>query len=241
MYSRAGPHRCFTTASEEDNFVKMDAQRPESVGVPGLSHRSPHVRGMFTTKGHTVIKRLIPIIALFSMALTVSPAWADSYQDTIDVFKKAVDSNRYFKTAYGYAVFPTIGKGGVGIGGAFGNGRVYEKGKYVGDTSMTQVTVGFQLGGQAYSEIIFFEDQRSFKDFTSGNFEFGAEASAVAITAAAGAKANTTGSSAGASVTKDAARVVGAYNKGMATFTVAKGGLMYEATIGGQKFTYKPR
>ena len=188
-----------------------------------------------------MIKRLIPILALFSVALTVSPAWADSYQDTINVFKNAVDSNRYFKTAYGYAVFPTIGKGGVGIGGAYGNGRVYEKGKYIGDTSMTQLTVGFQLGGQAYSEMIFFENQRAFKDFTSGNFEFGAEASAVAITAAAGAKANTTGSSAGASVTKDAARVVGAYNKGMATFTVAKGGLMYEATIGGQKFSYKPR
>jgi hypothetical protein len=79
--------------------------------------------GTFTTKGHTVIKRLIPIIALFSMALTVSPAWADSYQDTINVFRKAVESNSYFKTAYGYAVFPTIGKGGIGIGGAFGNGR----------------------------------------------------------------------------------------------------------------------
>jgi lipid-binding SYLF domain-containing protein len=188
-----------------------------------------------------VIKRLIPILALFSMALTVSPAWADSYQDTINVFRNAVDSSRYFKTAYGYAVFPTIGKGAIGVGGAFGNGRVYQRGKYVGDTSMTQLTVGFQLGGQAYSEMIFFEDQRSFKDFTNGNFEFGAEASAVAITAGAGAKANTTGSSAGASVTKDAARVVGAYNKGMATFTVAKGGLMYEASIGGQKFSYKPR
>jgi lipid-binding SYLF domain-containing protein len=105
---------------------------------------------------------------------------------------------------------------------------------------MTQLTVGFQLGGQAYSQIIFFENQRSFKDFTSGNFEFGAEASAIAITAAAGAKANTTGSSAGASVSENAARAVGAYNKGMA-LTVAKGGLMYEASIGGQKFGYKPR
>jgi lipid-binding SYLF domain-containing protein len=203
--------------------------------------RSPHVRGMFTTKGQTVIKRLIPILALFSMALTVSPAWADSYQDTINVFRKAVESSSFFRTAYGYAVFPTIGKGGVGIGGAFGNGRVYARGKYVGDTSMAQLTVGFQLGGQAYSQIIFFEDQRSFNDFTSGNFEFGAEASAVAITAAAGAKVNTTGSSAGASVSENAARAVGAYNKGMATFTVAKGGLMYEASIGGQKFSYKPR
>ncbi len=192
-------------------------------------------------KGHTVIKRLIPILALFSMALTVSPAWADEYQDTINVFKKAVESGRFFKTAYGYAVFPTIGKGGVGVGAAYGKGRVYEKGKYVGDTSMTQVTVGFQLGGQAYSQIIFFENQSAFKEFTSGNFAFGAEASAVAITAAAGAKANTAGSSAGASVGKNDARVVGAYNKNLATFTVAKGGLMYEASIGGQKFNYTPR
>ena len=236
------PNRCFRTASGEDNFVKMD---PVMARICRRSWfepiRSPHVRGMFTTKGQTVIKRLIPILALFSMALTVSPAWADSYQDTIDVFRKAVESSRFFKTAYGYAVFPTIGKGGVGIGGAYGNGRVYERGKYVGDTSMAQVTVGFQLGGQAYSQIIFFEDKRSFNDFTSGNFEFGAEASAVAITAAAGAKVNTTGSSAGASVSENAARAVGAYNKGMATFTVAKGGLMYEASIGGQKFSYKPR
>ena len=196
---------------------------------------------MFTTKGHTVIKRLIPILALFSMALTVSPAWADTYQDTINVFKKAIESGSFFNTAYGYAVFPTIGKGGVGVGGAFGKGRVYERGKYVGDTSMTQVTVGFQLGGQAYSQIVFFEGQRSFKEFTNGNFEFGAEASAVAITAAAGAKANTAGSSAGVSGSKNEAKVVGAYNKGLATFTLAKGGLMYEASIGGQKFNYKPR
>lgn len=188
-----------------------------------------------------MIKRLIPILALFSVALTVSPARADEYQDTINVFKKAVESSRFFKSAYGYAVFPTIGKGGVGVGAAYGEGRVYERGKYVGDTSMTQLTVGFQLGGQAYSQIIFFQNRNAFKEFTSGNFEFGAEASAVAITAAAGAKANTAGSSAGASVSKHEATVVGAYNKGLATFTVAKGGLMYEATIGGQKFTYKPR
>ena len=106
---------------------------------------------------------------------------------------------------------------------------------------MSQVTVGFQLGGQAYSQIVFFQDQRAFKEFTSGNFAFGAEASAVAITAAAGAKANTAGSSAGASAGKNDAKTVGGYNRGMATFTVAKGGLMYEATIGGQKFSYTPR
>ena len=188
-----------------------------------------------------MIKRLSTLIGFFAFALAVSPAWADKYQDTINTFRKAGESAQFFKKAYGYAVFPTIGKGGVGVGGAFGEGRVYEKGKYVGDTSMAQLTVGFQLGGQAYSQIIFFEDQRAFQEFTRGDFEFGAEASAVAITAAAGARANTTGTSAGVSGSKNDARTVGAYNKGMATFTVAKGGLMYEASIGGQKFKYKPR
>ena len=128
-----------------------------------------------------------------------------------------------------------------GVAYRVGKGRVYAKGKHVGDTSMAQLSVGFQLGGQAYSEIIFFEDERSFKEFTSGNFEFGADASAVAITAGASAKAGSTGASAGASATQHAATTAGGYHKGMATFTVAKGGLMYEAAIGGQKFKYMPR
>ena len=105
---------------------------------------------------------------------------------------------------------------------------------------MTQVTVGFQLGGQAYSQIIFFEDKRSFEEFTSGNFEFGAQATAVAITAGASASAGTTGTGAGASATGgQTGKAGGDYYKGMAVFTFAKGGLMYEATIGGQKFSYK--
>ena len=188
-----------------------------------------------------MLKRSLQMLALLAVAFTITPALADPYSDTINVFRKAGASGTFFKNAYGYAVFPTIGKGGVGVGGAYGEGRVYEKGKFIGDTSMTQLTVGFQLGGQAYSQIIFFQDERALKEFTGGNFEFGAEASAVAITAAAGAKANTAGSSAGASAGRHDAKTVGAYNKGMATFTVAKGGLMYEASIGGQKFTYKPR
>ncbi len=173
--------------------------------------------------------------------LPVAPAWADEYADTVAVFQKAGQSGAFFKHAHGYAVFPTIGKGGVGVGAAHGNGRVYEQGKYIGDTSMTQVSVGLQLGGQAFSQIIFFEDARSLKEFTSGNFEFGAEASAVAITAAAGGQAGTGGASAGASGGKHDATTVGKYYKGMATFTVAKGGLMYQATVGGQKFTYKAK
>ena len=188
-----------------------------------------------------MFKRLLSILAILSLVLPISSAWADEYTDTINLFKNAGESGKLLSTAYGYAVFPTIGKGGVGVGGAYGKGRVYEKGKHIGDTSMTQVTVGLQLGGQAYSQIILFENEQALKDFTGGNFEFGADASAVAITAAAGAKAGTTGSSAGASGGKKDATTKGGYHKGMATFTVAKGGLMYEASIGGQKFSYTPR
>lgn len=188
-----------------------------------------------------MLKRLQSILVFLSLVMMVSPVWADEYSDTISVFKKAGESSRFFNSAYGYAVFPTIGKGAVAVGGAYGKGRVYERGKYIGDTSMTQVTVGLQLGGEAYSEIIFFENEAALKSFTKGNFEFAADASAVAITVAAGAQASTTGASASASVTKNSAETVGLYHKGMATFTVAKGGLMYEASVGGQKFSYTPR
>ena len=181
---------------------------------------------------------LLSSLALLSLSAT--PAVADDYADTVKVFEQAGESGTFFKSAYGYAVFPSIGKAGVGVGGAYGKGRVYEMGRHVGDTSVTQLSVGLQLGGQAYSEIIFFEDQRALREFTSGNFEFSAEASAVAITAAAGAKASTAGSSAGVSGGQHDARAVGQYNKGMATFTVAKGGLMYEASVAGQKFSFKP-
>jgi lipid-binding SYLF domain-containing protein len=184
--------------------------------------------------------RLILSILLVSL-LPAMAARADEYTDTIDVFRKAGESGDFFRHAYGYAVFPTIGKGGIGVGAAHGNGRVYEKGRYIGDTSMTQVSVGLQLGGQAFSQIVFFEDARALKEFTSGNFEFGAEASAVALTAAAGAQAGTGGASAGASGGRHDAKTVGNYYKGMATFTVAKGGLMYQAAVGGQKFTFKRR
>ena len=119
---------------------------------------------------------------------------------------------------------------------------MYRGGAYVGDTSMKQLTIGLQLGGQAYSQIIFFEDKRAFDEFTAGNFEFGAEASAVAITASVSGTASTAGTSAGASGGQhDAKTVAPGYYKGMAVFTVAKGGLMYAATIGGQKFDYTPK
>jgi len=120
-------------------------------------------------------------------------AVANKYTDTLELFRNAGESAGFFKTCYGYAVFPTIGKGGLVVGGAHGKGRVYEKGKYIGDTSMTQLSVGLQLGGQAYSQVIFFEDKRALDEFTTGNFEFEAGVSAVAITAAAGGTAGTEG------------------------------------------------
>jgi lipid-binding SYLF domain-containing protein len=181
---------------------------------------------------------------LFALLLLLFPfaqACADNYADTIKVFQQAGESGQFFANCYGYAVFPTIGKGGIGIGAAHGSGRVYASGQYVGDTKMTQVTIGLQLGGQAYSQIIFFEDKRALDEFTSGNFEFGAQATAVAITAGASAQAGTAGTSAGAGTSKSDSTTTGKYSKGMAVFTVAKGGLMYEASIGGQKFSYKPK
>lgn len=127
----------------------------------------------------------------------------------------------FFERAFGYAVFPTIGKGGIGIGGAYGTGRVYERGHFIGRTTLTQLTVGFQWGGQAYSELIFFKNRAAFDRFKKGNLKFAAQASAVAVTTGAAATA--------------------AYDHGVAVFTMEKGGLMYEATIGGQSFSFQPR
>ena len=177
------------------------------------------------------MKACLPgILMTVAIASFGGAAWADEYSDTTELFKNAGESAEFFKKSYGYAVFPTIGKAGVGVGGAHGTGHVYEKGKHVGEVTMNQLTVGLQLGGQAFSQIIFLEDKRAFDEFTSGNFEFGAEAGAVAITASASASAGSTGASAGASAGKKDAKTVGEYRKGMAVFTIAKGGLMYEAT-----------
>ncbi|HEV8018928.1 MAG TPA: lipid-binding SYLF domain-containing protein [Steroidobacteraceae bacterium] len=187
------------------------------------------------------MKRLLALVCGALLLSGAAAAYADSYSDTIELFRNAGDSGGFFKTSYGYAVFPTIGKGGLVVGAAHGSGRVYAQGKYVGDTSMTQLSVGLQLGGQAYSQIIFFQDKRSLDEFESGNFEFGADASAVAITAAAGASAGTTGANAGASGGKKDASTAGSYYKGMAVFTIVKGGAMYQATVAGQKFKYTPK
>ena len=127
----------------------------------------------------------------------------------------------WFDKAYGYAVFPSVGKGAVGVGGAYGRGQVYEKGTMVGYTTLSQATIGFQLGGQAYSEVIFFKNEDALRNFRQGNFTVSAQVSAVAATAGASADAD--------------------YAGGVAIFTMAQGGLMYEASVGGQKFEYQPK
>ncbi|MEH6585943.1 MAG: hypothetical protein V7720_05250 [Halioglobus sp.] len=190
------------------------------------------------------MQRIFKATVLLSfLALMGQGAWAqDSYSNAMSAFKDAGDSSGYFNSAYGYAIFPTIGKGGIGIGGAHGKGKVYVGGRHIGNTSMTQITMGFQLGGQAFSQVIFFEDQRAFTEFSTGNFEFSAQATAVAITAGVSAEASTGGGlAAGASGGQNNATTShGGYRKGMAIFTIAKGGLMYEAAVGGQKFDYTP-
>ena len=144
---------------------------------------------------------------------------SDKTTKALNKFKNISSLKPYFRKARGYAVFPNVGKGGFGIGGARGKGEVFERGNVIGSTTLTQVSVGFQLGGQAFSQIIFFKNKKSLERFTEGNFEFGASASAVLISEGANASAD--------------------YSNGVAVFTFSKGGLMYEASIGGQKFSYK--
>jgi lipid-binding SYLF domain-containing protein len=179
--------------------------------------------------------------ALILAGVSAGVAHADSYDDATRVFKQAGKSGTFFDKAYGYAVFPTIGGAGFVVGAAHGKGRVYVHGLLTGDATMNLLSAGFQAGAKAYSEIIFFEDKRALDEFESGHFQFAANASAVAVTAAAEAGAGTTGTSSEASAEASNANTSGDYFNGMAVFTIAKGGLMYAATISGQQFTYTPR
>jgi lipid-binding SYLF domain-containing protein len=170
------------------------------------------------------MNRLASVLALLVAAAVASggayaAATVGEANATIEKFrKKDPGINGFFKSSYGYAVFPTVGKAGIGIGGAYGTGIVYRNGKAIGSAKLSQVSVGFQLGGQAYSEIIFFQTASAFKNLTDDKLSFGAQISAVAVTEGAAAKA--------------------AFNRGIAVFTMEKGGLMYEATVAGQNFKY---
>jgi lipid-binding SYLF domain-containing protein len=184
---------------------------------------------------------LLSAALLLAAGMAVAAPDEADYRATIDLFKQAGESAGFFQHCYGYAAFPNIGKGAFIVGGAYGKGRVYAHGKYVGDTSVTQVSVGFQLGGEGYSQMVFFEDKRAFEEFTNGNFEFDAGVRVVAITAAAGGQAGTAGASGDVSAGKKDAATAGQYYKGMAVFTIVKGGALYQASVAGQKYSYKPR
>jgi lipid-binding SYLF domain-containing protein len=182
-------------------------------------------------------------LLVFCVALCAAAGVANAgkYEDTISLFKNAGESATFFKNSFAYAVFPNIGEGGFVVGGAFGRGHVYVHGQLVGDTTMKQLSVGFQAGGKDFSQIIFFQDKRALDQFESGSFEFSAGASAIAVTASANASVGTDGVTSGASGGKRDATTDGVYNDGMAIFTIAKGGLMYAAALAGQKFTYEAR
>ena len=138
-------------------------------------------------------------------------------QEAVKVFReKDPSSKKFFEQAVAYAVIPTVGKAGIGIGGARGKGVLYENGKVTAIVTLSQLSIGFQWGGQAYSEFLFFQNNEALTNFKRGNYELGAQVSAVAVTAGVSADAD--------------------FVNGMAIFTQAKGGLMYEAAVGGQKF-----
>lgn len=220
----------------DNSLPAQAAYLPGRLGAPAHERVHGGWRGAAAALGALLVG--------LTMLLAAPAALADEkakYEETLQLFRNAGESANFFKNSYGYAVFPTIGKGGFIVGGSYGTGRVFRQGEYIGDTTVTKVTAGFQLGGQAFSQIIFFEDERALKNFTSGNFEFGADASAVVITAGATGTAGTTGTAVGASGGDKNATTAGKYVNGMAVFTIIKGGAMLEAAIGGQKFTYKAR
>jgi len=171
----------------------------------------------------TIITRALCVIA--ALAMTTAYAWdpdkveeydAKAQAAKAEMLDKDADMQRFFDSAVAYVIIPTVGKAGFGIGGARGTGLLYQNGEITAEVTLTQLSFGFQWGGQAYSEFIFFKDDVAHADFMRGNYELGAQASAVAVTAGASADAN--------------------YSGGIAIFTQAKGGLMYEASVGGQKF-----
>jgi len=173
------------------------------------------------------ISKALVLLTLVFLASSLAFADRDERlkETTVDALKmlKNTDSklNDWFDDAYGYVLFPNVGKIGIGIGGAYGKGEVYKKGEFIGEARLTQASIGFQLGGQVYSEIIFFKEKKNLSNFKESRFALSAQASAVA--AAEGAAANAK------------------YEHGVVIFTVAKGGLMYEASVGGQKFKFIPK
>ncbi|MGB3211426.1 MAG: lipid-binding SYLF domain-containing protein [Desulforhopalus sp.] len=183
---------------------------------------------------------LFILAVIFGISTFAVAAEVEDYSSTIKVFNDSPAVQKFFNNSYGYAVFPNIGKAGFVVGGSYGTGQVYQGGKVTGKSRVIKGSIGFQLGGKVFSQIVFFEDKRAYDEFTSGNFEFDATAQAVAITAGGEAQVGTGGASAGASAgPKTGVQAETDYIKGMAIFVHAKGGLMYELSIGGQRFDFQ--
>jgi lipid-binding SYLF domain-containing protein len=183
------------------------------------------------------------LLVLFALLpLTAGAQQVKDYSKTINSFKSSPQLQWFFDNAYGYAVYPVVGKAAFIVGGAYGQGQVYRNGQVTGTADLLHASIGLQWGGQAFSEIIFFRDKLAYDIFTSGQYEFDANASAVVVTAGAQAKASTLGSSASASAgPRTGAQSQSFYtSNGMAPFVYTKGGLMAELAIGGQKFNFYP-
>lgn len=183
----------------------------------------------------------LPSVLLLLVFANAPAQEVQDFSPTMDMFRQIPSVSPYFDTAYGYAVWRTIARGGLGVGAATGRGQVYVGGEVTGFSRLVDVSIGFQAGGQAYRQIIFFQNEDAYDRFTRGNFEFDAQASAVAVTASAQASSGTQGSqaTAGASGAGTAA-AGGQYQNGMRVFTMAAGGLMYQATIAGQRYNFRP-
>jgi len=173
----------------------------------------------------------------------VATAQAQRVRDvsaTVELFRNIPQVAPYFEASYGYAVWPRIGRGGLGIGASRGRGQVYVNGQMTGFSTLTEVSFGLQAGGQTYRQIVFFQNKAAYDQFTSDTFEFDASAQAVAVTAGAEAGAGTTGARTSAGVGSPNTAAGGGYTGGMQIFSMAEGGLMYKATIAGQRYNFEP-
>lgn len=182
------------------------------------------------------------MLFLFALPGTGSAQDVEDFSETIESFRSIPTVAPFFQSAYGYAVWQRIARGGLGIGAATGRGQVYVDGRVTGFSRLVDVSIGLQAGGQAYRQVIFFENQAAYEQFVEGGFEFDAQASAVAVTASAQASSGTQGSqaTAGAGAGTGSAAGGSGYQSGMRVFTMAIGGLMYQATIAGQRYNFRP-
>lgn len=175
------------------------------------------------------------------LAGLIQAAEIDDYSRTIEQFRSSPQVQLFFNDAYGYAVYPRVGKGAWILGFSYAKGQVYRGGYVTGRSTLYHVSIGLQGGGQVFSQIIFFQDQRAYEEFTRGTFEVDAATAAVAVTAGARAQAGTTGNSASLSAGPQGASQYGnRYAKGLAIFVQGKGGLMLDASVGAQKFVFEP-